>query len=302
VTLGHLTQLLATLPLEGARVREGWRCPPAKDCRAVLDLLQVVKGDPSVLALDPQAVWQDLMVASLGFLRCCALFYHYLGGVAAPAELQDILPPDQEFLHLLRYLGLPSSPRLLLDSPYTLTLARRWMSHPHLRLGENFSYVAAVPQLIPLPQDYSNLINSISSFTCPRSQGEESKTPSMCLVCGTVVCSQSYCCQAELDGSSVGACTAHAYTCGAGAGLFLRVRECKIVMFSGRTKGCYEASPYLDQYGETDEDLKRGNPLTLCPERYARLHRLWLNHGIAEKVTHKTEASTGFVTTEWVNL
>ena len=27
--------------------------------------------------------------------------------------------------------------------------------------------------------------------------------------------------------------------------------------------------------------------------RYARLHRLWLNHGIAEKVTHNTEASPG---------
>ena len=30
---------------------------------------------------------------------------------------------------------------------------------------------------ILLAQDYSNLINSISSFTCPRSIGEESKTP-----------------------------------------------------------------------------------------------------------------------------
>ena len=68
--------------------------------------------------------------------------------------------------------------------------------------------------------------------------------------------------QAELDGQSVGACTAHAHRCGAGIGLFLRlvfdnssccyhtlcrVRECKVVMFSGRTKGCYESPPYLDQ-------------------------------------------------------
>ena len=28
--------------------------------------------------------------------------------------------------------------------------------------------------------------------------------------------------------------------------------------------------PYLDQYGETDQGLKRGNPLTLCPERYSK--------------------------------
>ena len=83
----------------------------------------------------------------------------------------------------------------------------------------------------------------------------------------------------------MGACTAHSRKCGAGSGLFLRVRECKLVMFSGRTKGYYMSLPYLDQYGETDQGLKRGNPLTLFPERYARLHRLWQNHGIAEEVT-----------------
>ena len=56
-----------------------------------------------------------------------------------------------------------------------------------------------------------------------------------------------------------------------GSGLFLRVRECKLVMFSGRTKGCYMPPPYLDQYGETDIGLKRGNPLTLCSERYVNV-------------------------------
>ena len=84
--------------------------------------------------------------------------------------------------------------------------------HCAFRLGQDYGYTAQVPQLIPLPQvvrlfviehitsclvhisshhrnvhyvhyvhiclqDYSNLINSISSFTCPRSIGEESKTP-----------------------------------------------------------------------------------------------------------------------------
>ena len=54
-------------------------------------------------------------------------------GVSAPAELTEILPADQEFAHLTKYLGLSSSPRLLLDSPFTLVLVRRWMSHPDLR-------------------------------------------------------------------------------------------------------------------------------------------------------------------------
>ena len=53
-----------------------------------------------------------------------------------------------------------------------------------------------------------------------------------------------------------------------GTGVFLKVKDCKILMFSGRGKGCYVSAPYLDQYGETDQGLKRGNPLKLCQERY----------------------------------
>ncbi len=112
-------------------------------------------------------------------------FNHFLSGVSAPVELTEILPADQEFAHLTKYLGLSPSPRLLLDSPFTLVLVRRWMSHPDLRyvkslgtlllpsmevlmggimtitrfisfrLGQDYSYTAQVPQLIPLPQAFS---------------------------------------------------------------------------------------------------------------------------------------------------
>ena len=78
------------------------------ECRAVLDHLQLVtgnkdnEGNNNRQNLDPLAVWQDLMAASLGFLRCAALFYHYLSGVAAPAELTELQPPHVEFTHLAR--------------------------------------------------------------------------------------------------------------------------------------------------------------------------------------------------------
>ena len=153
-------------------------------------------------------------------------FNHFLSGVSAPVELTEILPADQEFAHLTKYLGLSPSPRLLLDSPFTLVLVRRWMSHPDLRYvkslgtlllpsmedlmggihdynpiyifqvgsglqlhcssppadtsstGIFFSFSCVKLVVIPFTwQDYSNLINSISSFTCPRSIGEESKIP-----------------------------------------------------------------------------------------------------------------------------
>jgi hypothetical protein len=65
------------------------------------------------------------MVQSLGFLRSCALFYHYLSSVAAPAELTGgPLPPDQEFIQLTRYLSLPTTPRHLLNSDFSLALGR----------------------------------------------------------------------------------------------------------------------------------------------------------------------------------
>jgi len=315
--LAHVTQLLFSMAhsLPTCTKPDFRHCPPAKDCRPLLDLIEVVtsvKTTPSteestVPTIDPMAVWQEVMEQSIGFLRCCALFYHYLSGVAAPPELTSLLPPDQEFVHLTKYLAIPNSPKHLLDSPFSLLLAKKWANHPNVHIelstdAPSLKFVTTIPKLIDLPEDYSELINNISNFSCPRSVGEESRIPSMCLVCGTVVCSQSYCCQTELDGVTVGACTAHSHKCGAGSGLFLRVRECKLVMFSGRTKGCYMPPPYLDQYGETDQGLKRGNPLTLCSERYARLHRLWLNHGIAEEVTHNLESSPGFVTTEWLHL
>ena len=57
---------------------------------------------------------------------------------------------------------------------------------------------------------------------CPKSNGDDTRAPTMCLVCGQMLCSQSYCCQTELDGVKVGAATEHSYKCGAGVGIFLR--------------------------------------------------------------------------------
>jgi E3 ubiquitin-protein ligase UBR2 len=76
-----------------------------------------------------------------------------------------------------------------------------------------------------------------------------------------------------MDNTTVGAATAHAASCGAGTGIFLRlvssvtvrtfsksfvhrVLKCQILLLSGRTKGCFYAPPYLDDYGETDQGLK----------------------------------------------
>lgn len=130
---------------------------------------------------------------------------------------------------------------------------------------------------------------------CPKSTDDERKHPTLCLFCGAMLCSQSSCCLTQLDGEDVGACTAHAATCGAGVGMFLRwaywtscslflafkphfaplenlhlvaccfmshvwshadrIRECEVVLMASRTRGSTYPAPYLDDYGETDPHL-----------------------------------------------
>ena len=67
------------------------------------------------------------------------------------------------------------------------------------------------------------LLSFVFWYSCPNSDGDESRAPTLCLVCGDTLCSQSYCCQTELKGHIVGAVTAHTQKCGAGIGMFLRL-------------------------------------------------------------------------------
>jgi len=286
------------------------------DCQPLLDIMHIIQDAvpqtyPAEFLADPLLVWKKLMMASIGFLRCCGLFYHYLSDVTAPSELNsNMLLPEDEFALLARYLAFPANPRELFESDYSMSIVRKWVNHPNIHITfndadnpSNQSFILQVPKLITLPKDYSELINLVSNFTCPRTVGPDARnTPSMCLVCGEILCSQSYCCQTELSGLSVGACTAHAHYCGVGTGIFLRVRKCKMVMLSGRSRGCFVPTPYLDQYGETDSGLERGNPLTLCVESYKKLQRMWVNHWIPEEVTRNLYAASGHLVPDWLTL
>ena len=82
----------------------------------------------------------------------------------------------------------------------------------------------------------------------------------MCLICGEMLKKGTN----EIDDRLVGACTAHTYKCCLNSGVFLKIDECKILLmqlkFSKESKlsevtGCYVSAPYLDDYGETDQDF-----------------------------------------------
>uniref|UniRef100_A0A8C7CP95 E3 ubiquitin-protein ligase n=1 Tax=Oncorhynchus kisutch TaxID=8019 RepID=A0A8C7CP95_ONCKI len=221
------------------------------------------------------------------FLRCAALFFNCLTGVPPPEELSST---TGQLEALCSYLALPCD-------VFQLFQEHRGTVFPLLQ-----SYPRKRNRLIELPEDYSALLNQASHFQCPNSTDDERKHPTLCLFCGTILCSQSTCCHSQLDGEEVGACTAHAATCGAGVGMFLRIRECEMVLMASKTRGSTYPAPYLDDYGETDPQLGRGNPLHLCPERYRKLHQLWQQHCILEEIARSLEVVNVMFAFEWQML
>lgn len=267
----------------------------------------------------PLALLGHVRAHLVPFLRCSALFFHFLTEIPGPASLKDPNRPlmTEELESLGRYLSVPTDMTSLLQwnkdsgcisSSSISTVVKRWCSHEHVKKTlatagvESLGYSIKANHLLKIPVDYSELINEASMFTCPNSDGDDSRAPALCLICGKMLCSQSYCCQTEVEGNKMGACAAHAQKCGAGVGVFLRVRECQILLMANRNKGCFYSPPYLDAYGETDQGLRRGNPLYLSVDRYQKLEKLWLTHSVAEEVAHSLESNRNLLSIDWTNL
>uniref|UniRef100_A0AAY4AXF0 E3 ubiquitin-protein ligase n=1 Tax=Denticeps clupeoides TaxID=299321 RepID=A0AAY4AXF0_9TELE len=296
VTVGHMVQIL--LSLQGhAHTEQGDEARSANSLVSYISLRTAISG--STLA-------ESVRRGMLPFLRCAALFFNCLTAVAPPEELSSTAGHMEA---LCSYLALPSNIfQLFQDHQDTFApLLQRWCGNPAVTKAlKDYITVLRYPRkrnrLIDLPEDYSVLLNQASHFKCPKSSDEERKHPTLCLVCGTMLCSQSTCCQKKLEGQEVGACTAHAATCGAGVGVFLRVRECEIVLMASKTRGSTYPAPYLDDYGETDPQLGRGNPLHLCPERYRKLHQLWQQHCVLEEIARSLEVLNVMFAFDWQML
>lgn len=281
----------------------------------------------------------------LPFLRSCAVFFYHLSSIPPPeplcskpaailaaqrkgdpSEALYLKVKKEEFEAVCKYLDLPTDFSLLLRSQEARHLSRAWSRHSRiLTLLETplINQPHTVNRLIDLPCDYSELVDRVSDFGCPSIKNEDSRTPTLCLICGTVLCSQSYCCQRNLNdptGNSqqnnssgginiaasslnsqqlVGSCTYHAYECSAGVGVFLRIRNCQILLLSGRSKGCYMPAPYIDDHGETDFGLIRGNPLHLNQQHYDKLQAMWITHAIPEQISRTLEYSPYASSINW---
>ncbi|CAF5220295.1 unnamed protein product, partial [Rotaria magnacalcarata] len=161
--------------------------------------------------------------------------------------------------------------------------------------------------------------NSVAPYKYAR---DEARSPCICLTCGDVVVRSSSSSTATVPhlmttnslistllnmDQTMGPCNTHTQQCCGSIGLYLRVKECSLLLLSiindgriNKTRGTFMAAPYLDDYGETDQNLRRGNPLHLCDERYRTLHRRWLSHAIPEEISRNMEFNnTSIYTHNW---
>uniref|UniRef100_A0A8P4KKJ6 E3 ubiquitin-protein ligase n=1 Tax=Dicentrarchus labrax TaxID=13489 RepID=A0A8P4KKJ6_DICLA len=282
VTMAHMLQILLT-STDFPAVAGG---EETEEARAAVELCATVSQHTGRLIPDVSgsSVAERVKRGLEPFLRCAALFFNCLTGVHPPEELFSTSVTSQGQMEALcSYLSLPSNVFQLFQEhrdPIT-PLLQRWCGSPAVTKA---------------------LKGNIQTVRCPKSTDDERKHPTLCLFCGAMLCSQSSCCLSQLDGEDVGACTAHAATCGAGVGMFLRIRECEIVLMASRTRGSTYPAPYLDDYGETDPHLGRGNPLHLCPERYRKLNQLWQQHCILEEIARSLEVVNVMFAFEWQML
>jgi len=102
---------------------------------------------------------------------------------------------------------------------------------------------------------------------------DETRSPCICLTCGDVVVRSSSTTTptpltpnsliSTLLDQTVGPCNIHTQQCCGSIGLYLRVKECSLLLLNitndgrnNKTRGTLMPAPYLDDYGETDQNLR----------------------------------------------
>lgn len=199
----------------------------------------------------------------LPFLRSTALFAHFLTETPWPKKIWLKSNNDgglrvsnnEEYDLLCQYLAIESNLSSLMQIANLRHLCLSWARHEKLstafvcsnggrgtilHLEHQFlRQPHSINRLVNLPYDYTDLVNSVANFTCPNSNGEESRSPTMCLICGVVLCSQNYCCQQKVGNEFVGACTYHSQKCSASVGLFLQIRVNRVLLLASRGRGFY---------------------------------------------------------------
>jgi len=142
---------------------------------------------------------------------------------------------------------------------------------------------ASIIEMYPLPNRISDLIEECSHRKCKRCNSVP-YVPTICLLCGEMLCFQSYCCNKDDHGE----CFLHSQTCGKSIGMYMLIKKCMVYINCG-TNGAFLNAPYLDVHGEPDESYIRGKPQFLSPRRYEELRKMWLHKTIPSFISQRLE-------------
>ncbi|CAG8715394.1 41333_t:CDS:2 [Gigaspora margarita] len=248
----------------------------------------------------------------LPYLRKCVILLHSRFGIVFFTQTSDAMETEHnEFTRLSKLLRLPSLEEICslreTDRSDTnmLAIIAGWCNHLNTLRQEPLSIVdlsgspnnsadskeplvvtinhPAIFELVGLPKRLDSLFEESMRRTCKKCKSVPND-PALCLLCGTFVCSQSYCCSDETRGE----CYIHAKSCGGDIGIYLLVKKCVILLLH-LENGCFQNAPYLDTHGEVDLGLKRGRPQFINQKRYDEIRKLWLTHGVPIHVARKIE-------------
>jgi hypothetical protein len=227
----------------------------------------------------------NTVLGSIIYLRRAALLIgclydrpiglHAYTDSGAPMELTDM---TSEHIQLTKTLGLPRP-----EEASLAWLVEEEAAAAAVDLTSSVSRPLVVPRrlgLVQLPPVFQELLEKLDGEHC-HSCKRPPKRPAMCLLCSKVFCSsrgEIVREQGRAPTGCLGYAKRHALSCGAGVGVFLLLKTTNVNVYRGDRVAVW-GSPFLDEHGEEDAELRRGKPLLLSRERYAALERLWLSHG-----------------------
>jgi len=209
------------------------------------------------------------------------------------AQVQDYGELDEVEALWLQFLGMPPID-VIVQSDQMLSVIRTW-KRVYTKPDEMNTVRCCIDRtrlgLISLPDNYEHFLSQVTrNARCPTT-GKPVRFPALCLRCGALVCAKLSCCVRN----GVWAETLHAEACGGGSAAFLLLQRC-IVILVHRDRTVRLSAPYVDSYGETDDNLRRGRPLKFHAQAYRNLQFFCANNEICHRVVGilQTQDGRGF--------
>lgn len=186
----------------------------------------------ALASMDDLSFQRLLFAYTLPFLRRAAIVQHIVTGGARDLvrSLPQALEDANEHERLRFQLGIPPVSEVFAQTTDgsndpLCTLMMRWLNHFHRYArgqGPPSSIYKTLPalehpgiyELVGLPRSYNALVSEGGTRKCPRCNMIPTK-PALCLLCGAIVCTQSYCCMIDniANNPEHGECNMHMWRC-----------------------------------------------------------------------------------------